>query len=95
MLIEETRDLRVPHGLLKYRDQIFQIDIAARSLVRTIDIAPFNRLHGMQIDDQDRLYALSEDRAQLVVIDGAGHLSNIEQPDAFNRALGAFLDHVD
>lgn len=49
--------------------KIFQIDIAARSLVRSIDIAPFNRLHGMQIDDQDRLYALSEDRAQLVVID--------------------------
>ena len=48
---------------------IFQIDIAERRLARTIDIAPFNRLHGMQIDDQDRLYALSEDRAQLVVLD--------------------------
>ena len=48
---------------------IFQIDIAQRSLARTIDIAPFNRLHGMQMDDQDRLYALSEDRAQLVVLD--------------------------
>lgn len=49
--------------------KIFQIDIAERRLARTIDIAPFNRLHGMQIDDQDRLYALSEDRAQLVVLD--------------------------
>jgi hypothetical protein len=29
---------------------IFQIDIAKRELVRTIDIAPFNRLHGMQMD---------------------------------------------
>jgi DNA-binding beta-propeller fold protein YncE len=48
---------------------IFQIEIAARKLVRTIDIAPFNRLHGMQMDDADRLYALSEDRAQLVVLD--------------------------
>lgn len=48
---------------------IFQIDIAQRTLARTIDIAPFNRLHGMQMDDQDRLYALSEDRAQLVVMD--------------------------
>ena len=48
---------------------IFQIDIAEKRLARTIDIAPFNRLHGMQIDDQDRLYALSEDRAQLVVLD--------------------------
>ncbi|MDQ0587523.1 YncE family protein [Variovorax paradoxus] len=48
---------------------IFQIDIAARKLSRTIDIAPFNRLHGMQMDEQGRLYVLSEDRAQLVVLD--------------------------
>ena len=49
--------------------RIFQIDIAARRLARTIDIAPFNRLHGMQMDERDRLYALSEERAQLVVLD--------------------------
>jgi DNA-binding beta-propeller fold protein YncE len=48
---------------------IFQIDIARGALVRTIDVAPFNRLHGMQIDDQDRLYVLSEDRAQLLVLE--------------------------
>lgn len=48
---------------------IFQIDIAAKKWVRTIDLAPFNRIHGLQIDNQDRLYALSEDRAQLVVFD--------------------------
>jgi len=49
--------------------RIFQIDLAARKLARTIDIAPFNRLHGMQMDEHGRLYALSEDRAQLVVLD--------------------------
>jgi len=49
--------------------EIFQIDIAKRQWVRTIDIAPFNRLHGMQMDEAGRLYALSEERAQLVVID--------------------------
>jgi DNA-binding beta-propeller fold protein YncE len=49
--------------------RIFQVDIAARTLERTIDIAPFNRLHGMQMDAHDRLFALSEDRAQLVVLD--------------------------
>lgn len=49
--------------------KIFQIDIAARKLVRCIDIAPFNRLHGMQMDAEGRLYALSEDRAQLVVLE--------------------------
>ena len=49
--------------------RIFQIDIAERRLARTIDIAPFNRLHGMQMDQQGRLYALSEERAQLVLLD--------------------------
>ena len=48
---------------------VFQIDIAQRRLARTIDLAPFNRLHGMQMDDAGRLYALSEERAQLVVLD--------------------------
>ncbi|KQR43110.1 YncE family protein [Acidovorax sp. Leaf160] len=48
---------------------IFQIDLAERRLARTIDLAPFNRLHGMQMDDAGRLYALSEDRAQLAVLD--------------------------
>jgi len=49
--------------------EIFQIDIAARQLVRTINISPFNRLHGMQMDNQGRLYALSEERAELAIID--------------------------
>ncbi len=30
--------------------------------------------------------------SELVVIPGAGHMSNMEQPDAFNDALGRFLD---
>jgi 3-oxoadipate enol-lactonase len=30
--------------------------------------------------------------SELVVIPRAGHLSNLEQPDAFNAALGRFLD---
>jgi pimeloyl-ACP methyl ester carboxylesterase len=29
--------------------------------------------------------------SELVIIPSASHLSNIEQPAAFNRALGAFL----
>ncbi|BDR09308.1 YncE family protein [Comamonas thiooxydans] len=48
--------------------RIFQIDLPNRKLARTIDISPFNRLHGMQMDQKGRLYALSEERAQLVVI---------------------------
>ena len=30
--------------------------------------------------------------ASLVRIPGAGHLTNLEKPEAFNTALGAFLD---
>ncbi|HEY5291071.1 MAG TPA: 3-oxoadipate enol-lactonase [Burkholderiales bacterium] len=32
--------------------------------------------------------------SKLVVIASAAHLSNLEQPDAFNQALGEFLDKV-
>jgi pimeloyl-ACP methyl ester carboxylesterase len=28
-----------------------------------------------------------------VVLDGCGHLGPIDQPDEFNRALAAFLEH--
>ena len=31
--------------------------------------------------------------SELVRIPRAGHLSNLEQPDAFNAALARFLDH--
>jgi pimeloyl-ACP methyl ester carboxylesterase len=31
--------------------------------------------------------------AELVTIEAAGHLSNLEQPQRFNDALAAFLDH--
>lgn len=33
-------------------------------------------------------------RSRLVVIPGAGHLSNLEAPEAFNRALLGFLDDL-
>ena len=53
------------------------------------------------VGDEDRLTPrpLSEAMHQaipgseLAVIEGAGHLSNLEQPAAFNLALARFLDH--
>jgi hypothetical protein len=48
---------------------IFQTDIRSGQLVRSIDLYPFNRIHGLQIDAQDRLYALSEEKATLLVLD--------------------------
>ena len=35
------------------------------------------------------------DGSQLVILEDAAHLSNIEQPQAFNGALRAFIDRVD
>ena len=53
------------------------------------------------VGDQDAITPppLSEDLqrgikgAELVVIPNAGHMSNMEQPQAFNRALSHFLEH--
>ncbi len=54
--------------------------------------------------DEDRLYpaALAEDMARripgarLAIVRGAGHLSNLEQPEAFNAAVLPFLlEHRD
>jgi 3-oxoadipate enol-lactonase len=41
--------------------------------------------------DESRAMAAAVKGASLVVIPRAGHLSNLEQPDAFNHALNAFL----
>ncbi len=48
---------------------IMVIDIAKKEHVRTIDVHPYNRLHGMNMDKHDRLYALSEDKATLLTFD--------------------------
>jgi 3-oxoadipate enol-lactonase len=53
------------------------------------------------VGDQDTLTppALSEEMhravggSELVIVPGAGHLSSLEQPAAFNRALAHFLEH--
>jgi YVTN family beta-propeller protein len=66
----------VSHYGLKNSDQpgpgghsVFQVDLAARALARTIALPSFDRLHGVQLDESGRLYALSEDRAQLGVVE--------------------------
>ena len=41
--------------------------------------------------DESRKMAGAISGASLVVIPGAGHLANLEQPDAFNHALSEFL----
>lgn len=48
---------------------VFVVDVVGRTLVRTIDTRPFGRIHGMGIDQRDRVYALSEDRGVLLGFD--------------------------
>jgi 3-oxoadipate enol-lactonase len=44
--------------------------------------------------DDSRRMAATVSQAELVLIPEAGHLANLEQRDAFNRALGAFLSRL-
>ncbi len=49
--------------------------------------------------DGDRPKSMAEDAkripgARFVIIPDAGHISNIENPDAFNKAVGPFIDSV-
>lgn len=48
---------------------VFVVDLRQRTLVRVIDIFPFNRVHGMGMDGTGRLYALSEEKATLLEFD--------------------------
>ena len=63
-------------------------------VLRSIDIPVL-----VIVGNEDELTPVSEAelmgaaarRAALAVIPGAGHLSNLEAPDAINRALSTFL----
>lgn len=51
---------------------VFVVDLRRRTLVRTIDVSPFNRIHGMGMDGAGRLYALSEEKGTLLGFDTPG-----------------------
>ncbi len=69
---------------------VFVIDLEQAAHVATIDCSPYNRLHGMQMDEQDRLYVLSEEKATLLVFD------HPEQAQAIDRAVptGGIKSHL-
>lgn len=48
---------------------LWVIDLVQRTLVRTIDLAPFGRLHAVRVDDRGRLYVLSEKDSMLIRFD--------------------------
>ena len=49
--------------------EVFVVDIALGSHVASLDCTPYHRIHGLQIDRHDRVYALSEHDNMLVVFD--------------------------
>jgi pimeloyl-ACP methyl ester carboxylesterase len=46
------------------------------------------------VDDSRKMVAALSGTAELVVVPRAGHLANVEAPDAFNSALTAFLSRL-
>ncbi|GJD48498.1 hypothetical protein OPKNFCMD_1219 [Methylobacterium crusticola] len=66
-------------------DAVYVVDLRTRSLARTIDCAPFRRLHGVRLDARDRLFVLSEDRDVLLAFDAP---QGAERPDRAVRTGG-------
>lgn len=59
--------------------------------------APVLVIHGqldLQSEKSSRLYAETFPNAEFRVIDNAGHFAWVEQPEAFARVVGEFLDRV-
>lgn len=69
---------------------IFVIDLHSREHVRTLDLWPFRRPHGIAIDASDRLYVLSEADSALLVFD------HPERDDKPSRAMpsGGYKSHL-
>lgn len=69
---------------------VFVIDLARREHVRTLDLWPFRRPHGIAIDENDRLYVLSEGNSALLVFE---HPESESKP---TRAMpsGGYKSHL-
>lgn len=69
---------------------VFVIDLEKGEHVRTLDIWPYFRPHGLAMDEQDRLYVLSEGHSTLLIFDEP-HLKDV--PD---RAIpsGGYKSHL-
>lgn len=49
--------------------QVFVIDLVARKIVRSLDLTPYHRLHGIRLDAAGRLYVLSETDSVMIRFD--------------------------
>jgi 3-oxoadipate enol-lactonase len=82
-----------------HKESYLKAIVATTHYARKLDLESIRVPTHIVVGDEDTLTppALSRSMAaripgaQLTVIKGAGHLSNIEQPEAFNAAVLAFL----
>jgi DNA-binding beta-propeller fold protein YncE len=49
--------------------QVFVVDLQARKIVRSLDLTPYHRLHGIRLDAAGRLYVLSETDSVMIRFD--------------------------
>ena len=68
-------------------DRLPEVHAPALVLVGELDMADFHSFA--------RTYAERLPDARLQIVPGAGHMANMDQPEAVNNALLAFLRHVD
>ena len=69
---------------MNYDDRLAEIDVPTMVIAGECDQpTPPQRME---------LYRDGIKGARMAVVEGAGHLPNVEQPDGFNRALAEFLD---
>ncbi|TXC69576.1 YncE family protein [Sphingomonas ginsenosidivorax] len=66
--------------------QVWVIDLHQRTLARTIDLAPFGRLHAVRMDARGRLYVLSEKDSMLARFDDP---ARDEAPSRLTPVTGA------
>ena len=98
-VVSRARELALEQGAVRLRAALEAIRDRddSRETLADIDVPVL-----VVVGEEDALTPPSESEAivqglrngRLVRIDGAGHLSSLEQPDRFNAALVSFLDEV-
>lgn len=88
-LIKQQSPIAIRTAILRMMHRADSMPLLARVSVPTLVITGAE--DEMIPVDESRRMAEAVKGAKLVIIPGAGHLSNLEQPEAFNSAVNAFL----
>jgi pimeloyl-ACP methyl ester carboxylesterase len=91
--IEQTQISGIAGALMAMAERPDSVPLLAQIACPTLVIT--GELDGPTPPADGRLMAGTIPGARLEIIPGAGHLSNLEQPDAFNRALQLFLQSLE